>query len=365
MDSSIYKRIIDYLLEIINRNAGIPNYKLPSERTIAANFDASRKPVRHAYEQLIERGYVTNIHGRGYFIRSDIQPDELSTAFQKNIRISFIIPSVQTHYSHSILTGIEGFCADNHVEYTIHISDDSPAKESSLLNSVSRSGSMGIILFPADYSISYHNELFRLSNRKYPFVLVDRSLPNINASFISSDNHKAMVDAVHFLYQKHYHNPVFATSPATLAASTDTRINGYTHGLLKYYKVASPRNLLSLDGSRTQQENAVTKFLQKYPDTDVVIVHGAQRLPVLAAMKALGMLNIKLMIFDDELSNAERETLRPYFIQQDGYHIGYTAAETLYNHILGDMRPVIKRLPVTIIDSDFAEAAPQSAECNT
>ena len=65
MDSSIYKRIMDYLLEIINRNANIPNYKLPSERMLAANFDSSRKPVRHAYEQLIERGYVTNIPGMG------------------------------------------------------------------------------------------------------------------------------------------------------------------------------------------------------------------------------------------------------------------------------------------------------------
>ena len=53
MDSSIYKRIMDYLLEIINRNANIPNYKLPSERMLAANFDSSRKPDRHAYEHLI------------------------------------------------------------------------------------------------------------------------------------------------------------------------------------------------------------------------------------------------------------------------------------------------------------------------
>jgi len=34
MDSSIYKKITDYLLKIISRNAGIPNYKLPSERML-------------------------------------------------------------------------------------------------------------------------------------------------------------------------------------------------------------------------------------------------------------------------------------------------------------------------------------------
>ena len=61
------------------------------------------------------------------------------------------------------------------------------------------------------------------------------------------------------------------------------------------------------------------------------------------------------------LSNAERETLRPYFIQQDGYSIGYTAAKTLYNHILGNMRPVIKHLPVTIIDLEAEPAEPQKS----
>ena len=62
------------------------------------------------------------------------------------------------------------------------------------------------------------------------------------------------------------------------------------------------------------------------------------------------MQSIKLMLFDDELTHTERDILKPYFILQDGYHIGYYAAETLYNHIWGDKRPVIKRLPVTIID---------------
>ena len=107
------------------------------------------------------------------------------------------------------------------------------------------------------------------------------------------------------------------------------------------------------------------RHLSQHPDTDIIIVPGAQRLPILNAMRTLQLQSIKLMVFDDELSHKEREDLKPYIIQKDGYHIGYTAAETLYNHILGDMRPVIKRLPVTIIDSDFAEAAPQSAECNT
>lgn len=352
MDSSIYKKIIDYLLEIISRNASIPNYKLPSERMLSANFDASRKPVRHAYEELIERGYVTNIHGRGYFIRSDIKTDDLLTAFQKNMKVALVMPSLLSRYSHAILSGVSDFCTNNHVELAIHVSDNSPEKEASLLRSIPHSGAMGIILFPSDSDFPSHNELIKLCVRKYPVVLVDRSLPNIHASFVSSDDHQAMVDAVRFLHQRNYMNPVYVTPPAGLATSIDSRINGYTHGLLKFYKMATPRNLLKLDDNRRQQKDTVLRYLQKYPDTDVMIVQGSQRNPVISAIQELGIQNLKLVIFDDELSHAERDLLKPIFILQDGYQIGHFAAETLYNHILGDMRTIIKQLPVAIIDAE-------------
>lgn len=352
MDTSVYKKITSYLLELISRNATIPNFKLPSERVLAATFDASRKPVRHAYEELIERGYVTRVHGCGYFICEDIKTDDLLTAFQKNIRISFVIPSITTHYSHTIISGVADFCKEYKIEYTIHVSDGLPEKEDSLLRSVPRSGSMGIILFPADNDATYHSELIRFSMRKYPFVMVDRRLPNLDASFIATDDHQAMIDAVQFLYQNGYHNPVYITPSPTMATSVDSRINGYTHGLLKCYQMISPRNLLILSDNKSQQKSEALRHLQKYPDTDIIIVPGALRTPILAAMKTLNLQDIKLMIFDDELSYAERELLKPYFILQDGYRIGYAAAQTLYNHILGDMRPVVKLLPVEVIDSE-------------
>ena len=72
MDSTIYKKIESYLMELITQNCNIPDYKLPSERTLSSSFDASRKPVRHAYDNLMKKGYVINIHGKGYKL---IAPD--------------------------------------------------------------------------------------------------------------------------------------------------------------------------------------------------------------------------------------------------------------------------------------------------
>lgn len=362
MDTSIYKTISNYLLELISRNVNTPNFKLPSERMLAANFDVSRKPVRHAYDSLIARGYVTRIHGSGYYISSNVKPDQLQSSFQKKIKISFIIPAITTQYSHALLSGVADFCAKNKVEYTIHVSDGLSEKENSLIRSVPRTGSMGIILFPVDNDTSNHSELTRLAVRKYPFVLVDRSIPNFNTSFVASDDHQSMIDAVQFLYERGYRNPVFVTPSPRIASSVDSRINGYTHGLLKFYKMASPSNLLILTENRSQQKNDVMEHLKKYPQTDVMIILGTKNSPVISAVKTMGTDRIKLVVFDDELSHTERETLKPFFILQDGYSIGYVAAETLYNHILGDMRPAVRLFPVSISDAEGNPVSSESVE---
>lgn len=359
MDSKLYKKIESYIMDIIFQNLSIPKYKLPSERTLSLKFDTSRKPVRRAYDNLIQKGYVTNIHGKGYFISSQLDAESLIAMNWDNPKVSLIIPSITTQYCHDILAGTSDFCASHKIELSILVSDDDPAKENRLLQSAPLSGTKGIILFPVDRDNTYNSELLKLTVRKYPLVLVDRMLPNIHVSFISSENHQAMVNAVEFLQKKGVEKLVYITAPSALASTTETRINGFTHGLLRHYKMAKPQNILILDGSPLQMKNTVIKYLQKYPDTQIIIISGTMRLTVLMAAKELGIQiprDLKLMIFDDELSLPERISLKPYILKQDGYRIGYYAAEALYNQLFGDSRTITKLLPVAILDTSTEKA---------
>lgn len=354
MDSTIYRKIENHLMEIIQQNANLPNYKLPSERMLSATFGASRKPIRHAYQNLIDKGYVVNIHGKGYFIGKKAMEDAVIPGFWNSPKIALIIPSIVTQYSHDILSGASDFCSSHHLELAIHISDDKIDKESYLLRTIPLSDTKGIILFPSDNDNTYNAELSKLSIRKYPLVLVDRMISNVHASFFSSENHQAMNNAVGFLHKKGFQHLVYMTPPSTLATTVDARINGFTHGLLRHYKMAKPQNILIMEGSFLNMKERAIKYLTDYPETEVVVVSGAMRLPILAAADELGIHipgQLQLMIFDDELSPAEHQSLKPYILKQDGYQIGYLAAQSLYNQIYGDLRPVIKKLPVSIVDT--------------
>lgn len=354
MDSTICRKIESYLTDLIQQNADVPNFKLPSERTLSLMFDASRKPVRNAYQALINKGYVTTIHGSGYFISENMQEKASAFSCTQNPGICLIIPSIRTQYCHDILAGAGDFCNSRQVELSIHVSSNSIEKEEQLIHSVSASGTKGIILFPVDMDGTQHPELQRLSLRKYPLVLIDRAVPNIHASLISSENHQAMINSVEYLYKRGYEHIVYISPPSINSSATDARINGFLHGLLRYYKKATPKNILVLDGSVPEYPLACEEYFRKNPETQVVIVSGVQRFPVLSAIRNLNLRipeDMKLMVIDDELTPGERNALKPFIVKQNGYQIGYMAAETLYNQIYGDLRPFTRELPVSIIDT--------------
>ncbi len=351
MDKKLYNEIEAYIMDIITQNASIPNFKLPSERMLSLKFDVSREPIRHAYENLIKKGVVVKNHGKGYFIGNAINFHSPSTT--KTVKITLIISDIITRYTHDILAGINAFCWEHQMELSILLSDSDPEKENTLLNSASHSGTKGIILFPVNYDTSYNDALFSLISKKFPLVMIDRALP-VRASYLTSENHQAMIDAVEFLHRKNVQNLVYLTSPPALCSTTETRLNGFTHALLRYYQKIEPRNILIVDKTPDVIKDTVIRYLKKYPDTELMIVLGTVYPAVLMATNELGLRipqDLKLMIFDDELSHTEYNTLKPYLIKQDGYHIGYYAAQSLYNQIYGDSRPVTQMLPVTIIDT--------------
>ncbi len=356
MDQRLYKQIENCIMDIISQNYTAADYKLPSERWLSQKFNASREPVQRAYSNLMQKGYVIKKHGKGYFIRNQANTGSFDITPPKNPKITLIIPDVTTHYTHNLLSGINTFCWENHMDLSILISDSDAEKENELVSIAHRSGASGIIIFPVNYDFTCNDELSFLSGKKYPLVVIDRSLP-VRASFVTSENHQAMINAVEFLQRKGFQKLVYISSPSSIASTTDSRLNGFSHGMLRYYKMIEPRNILITEGTPPEIKTAVIQYLKKNTDTEVIIVPGTMCPAIVMAAEELNIeipKDLKLMVFDDELSHSQKVSLKPYIIEQDGYGIGYNAAESLYRQIYGDLLPTTKMLPVSIID-DYAD----------
>ena len=341
------------LLEIIKANRHIKEYKLPSERMLSIKFNASRPSVRVAYQKLIKQGYVEAIHGKGYFIKSE----ETSTPRESRIKLHllFIAPSLKTAFMQQIYSGITKYCEQNNIDLSIKITEETLKKEKQILELAFYSNYDGVILFPIDNE--YYNEtLLKISISKYPLVIIDRYLKALNLSFVSTDNYNAMLDVIKYLHAKGYKNPVFVTHESSLATAVEERINGYNTGLLKDFGSVKSSNLLILkSNNRDYIYKSIKDFLQKNPTTDALIITDVY---LSTAYSAITELNIptpeklRVVVFDSEISFAERKAIRPYIIEQDGKNIGYYAAQYVHSQIMGDKQIQTKKFSVKIIGDE-------------
>jgi len=353
-DSTLYKKILQELNGIIIENKNIKNYKLPSERALAVKFNSSRPPIRMAYQQLIKQGLVEVIHGKGYFVKNSSSP--LTKNHKLTPQILFITPSIKTNFMQKLHDGISKFCDDKNIGLSIKLTEESDKKEKKLLESISYYNYDGLILFPVDNE--YYNEpLLKLSIAKYPTVIIDRYIKTLNLSFVSTDNYRAMADMVKYLHSKKYKCPVFITFDPSTATTNEDRINGYNSGMLKYYGHMFASNLLILKSNNKDYiYNAIKAFLTENPNTDALIISDVYLSVAHLAIEELKIKipeQLRLVVFDSEISFAERKLIKPYIIEQEGEKIGYFAANCVYNQLAGNNRIVSKKFPAKIIDTDL------------
>ena len=346
------EQIQEELLDIIKKNSNNKNYKLPSERLLATKFNASRPTIRAAYQKLIQQGYVEGVHGKGYFIKNDAKS---SLKNQVKLHLLFIVPSLKTTLMQQIYSGIMDFCEENNIELSIKITDGIPKKEKQILELAFYSHYDGLILFPIDNE--YYNEtLLKISISKYPIVLIDRYIKALNLSFVSTDNYNAMINVIKYLHSKQYKNPVFVTHETSLATTVEERVSGYNTGLLKCYRKIKNTNLLILKSNdRDYVYKTIKDFIQNNPEIDALIITDVYLSTAYSAITELNISvpeKLRFIVFDNEVSFAERKAIHPYIIEQDGRNIGYSAAHCVYNQIMGDKRIQTKKFPVEIIGDE-------------
>jgi GntR family transcriptional regulator len=72
----IYQQIADVIAARIAGDAYAPNRPIPSEAGLCVEFSVSRKTARAATRELVARGLVRTVRGKGSYV---LPPDDAST----------------------------------------------------------------------------------------------------------------------------------------------------------------------------------------------------------------------------------------------------------------------------------------------
>lgn len=365
----LYMQIKKYLEDSIHRGIYQPHDQVPSEKELAEKFNVSRITSKNAILQLVEKGLVYRIPGKGTYVE-DRKADHVDSQKQTNPKdeqqtptlIGLIMPEVVERHSAQILAEIERAVSELGYGLLLRQSHHSTDIENEAMKMMERKHVSGLIIFPVD-DVIYNERILQLSIDKFPLVLIDRYLKGIETAAVYSDNFQGAYQLTKILLEKNHKKISLFTSPHYHTITVEERIKGYEQALTDA-RIPIDRSIRFVDV--LQQDDPVEKaieFLLDHPEVTSVFAMNAfaGKIAIQAAQALKNQLpeNFAIVSFDQD---QELDFFPIYTAKQDPTQIGQKAVELVHRQIEGEEIGEKVMVPVSIysnVDSQMSRPKKQ------
>lgn len=328
----LYRKIENYLLNLIRINRGDADYLLPSESQLCIKFNASREPIRKAFAELEKSGKIVRKQGKGAYIKHSENDD---SAGHSPHLIAIILPEFSTTFAHNIINGVRMFCSDSGNRYVFLPSFISPNEEQANIQLAKQLHCDGVLLMPVDNDV-YNDALLRVIIEKTPCIFLDRKLVGLTIPSVSSDHTLMGYRATVKLLDRGCDKIAFFAFSDQIT-SVNERVQGYRKalaekGITDEYAV----NIMWIN-EQMLREN-LQMFLQTRPEINgIILSSGKIAASAIYTLQKLGKKigeDIHMVVFDEDnaLINTTMDIVTDAIVQ-DGFRIGYTAAQLLIRQI--------------------------------
>lgn len=181
-----YQQIYLLLRQQIEAQELLPQTRVPPDRELVTQFQASRLTISKAVSQLVEEGYLVRRPGSGTFV-TDL------AARQHRLRagvqhVALLVPYSHDRFTSALIKAISDALYEHDCSLHFYDSDGHGAREAQFLKRViAHKEIQGVIAFPISMEENHDLYLETLSSGR-PVVFVDRYFPDFEADSVSSDN---------------------------------------------------------------------------------------------------------------------------------------------------------------------------------
>lgn len=355
METPMYKKIYQYILDEVQSGRLKPSARIPSEKELGEKFKVSRITSKKALEQLSQTGIIERIRGKGSFV--SVSPANNVASAQEGPKQlpkpeSFrLIGMVSADYSETFgletLRTVEKLLSRMNYHLIVKFTNGSQDQEEEAIRSLVQAGVRGMIICPVNGE-HYNAELLQLVYRRFPVVLIDKYLKGIPACAVYTDNKLASQVLTDYLLEEGYDQIAFISSSEENTSSIEERIFGFTSALLQKGIMISQNNLftklsrrLSEKTSNNNEEN-LRKFLEQNPQIRAFVACEYYNAVLLASvLKKMGKKipeDCAIVCFDF-IEQPIGERLFPH-IKQDESALGEKAVELLLAQLEGKQVPL-------------------------
>lgn len=216
-----YQQVRQHIVAQIDRGELKPGDKLPAEEEYVKSLGVSSITVRKALTDLAADGLISRVKGTGSFV-SDHAPEQQSS------RLIALVLSAEDYRDASymsIIRGAQQMVADFGYSLIIEWSDQSIARERSIIQKMIDRQVDGFLIYPFDPVRSEPNFAL-IEGQQIPYVLIDRYNPDHPTYFAGSNNYEGGSQATKKLLQMGHTKIKFAGFHFFLSSERE-RFDGY------------------------------------------------------------------------------------------------------------------------------------------
>lgn len=219
----LHIQLLNQLRQRILGGSWAPHERLPSEPELVNQLGVSRATVRKAFEAAEREGLLYRVAGKGTFVEA--RP----TAGRRRL-VGFVIPQFRSTFDSHLLLGVEQMLKGEGYQVLFCNSERRLDEENRLLAGLVRDRVEGIIIWPVQ-SDDLSRELFRLSVRGFPLVLMDRAFPYLEADCVLAENVGGARAATEHLIELGHQQIAFLARPHLHLLPITERLAGYRQAL--------------------------------------------------------------------------------------------------------------------------------------
>ena len=230
MNKKKYESLKEELLDFIRKNNLTKGSKLPKVREMINTTGYSYATINRTLLEMAHDGQIIKIQGKGIFVNFDEMPNKK--------QVAFIIPKDMSSGKifADILSGLRKRLEKEEINLIIAISNMSHEREKETIERLITSNVDGMVIFLEDnYRLDY-SHIVKLKEKKFPFVLVDRFIPELDTDYVVINNKDTMVRVCSYLKYRENCEKIIFISHEDTATSHDEKIEGFRNAMKILYK---------------------------------------------------------------------------------------------------------------------------------
>ncbi|MEC0239974.1 GntR family transcriptional regulator [Paenibacillus dokdonensis] len=348
----LYQMVQEYLRDLITSQVLKVGDRIPTEKELMERFGVSKITVVNALSGLVNERIITRVPGKGTFV-SDSEYEIPTTApksplkhIQKNSGemrtrlIGLIMPSIYDYFTIRLVHGIQQALNENDYRFVIYLSEGNIEKEKEAIQTCSKIGVEGLLIFPVDEEL-FNEEILSMKFAGFPFVLIDRYLPGVETHYIASDGRLGVNMAVNYLWELGHRDIAICSDSPLQTVTVQERIDGYMNAFKEKGSLINPAHIVTgfEIGSLEQAEtHPLYRYIQNRMATAYITLNGSLGVKIYQIARQAGLKvpdDISIISFDDPTSIIEGYSTFTH-VKQFERDMGYRAAYTLLEVINSD-----------------------------